>query len=202
MNRTVMLALGMFAFLTICANDSFAATSKAVKVEAITTPAPSITESIKATTTTTNNKDVYISTNFVDLSKGNGNVSGDFFINETTAVNFSFRTASDREKVKLINSDNPNETALLTVDRASYILGATFFPLGLNKQINLLVSPGLAFGTKKSPLDVENQTGIALKASALIKTNDKLGIEIGLKGNNLEEGSFTTDLYAGLGLLF
>jgi len=197
-----MLALGMFAFLTICANDSFAATSKAVKVEAITTPAPSITESIKATTTTTNNKDVYISTNFVDLSKGNGNVSGDFFINETTAVNFSFRTASDREKVKLINSDNPNETALLTVDRASYILGATFFPLGLNKQINLLVSPGLAFGTKKSPLDVENQTGIALKASALIKTNDKLGIEIGLKGNNLEEGSFTTDLYAGLGLLF
>jgi len=149
--------------------------------------------------TTTNKNTVYLSTNFLDLTKGNGNISGDFFITETAAANISVRTFSSREKVKVASS---TERVEMTVDKTYSILGASFFPLGLNKQFNLLLSPGLAFGTKKTTAAVETITGLNLKASALIKTTNKVSFELGLQSNNLDEGSFVSEAYAGLGLLF
>lgn len=202
MHKSITLILGVSTVLATFINTSHAATTKTVKTETTVISAPVSTTTVETIreTSALSKKDVYISTNFVDLSKGNGNVSGDFFIKENLAANISFRTASVREKVK--DPEDSTRTAKLAVERSSYVLGASYFPMGMNKQANLLINPGIAFGTKKSPLDVENQVGMSLKVSALIRSTDKLGFEVGMKGNNLEEGSFTTDLYAGLGLLF
>lgn len=204
MNKSITLILGVSTILSTFINASNATTTtKTVKTESTkVVAAPASTTHIEPVSETIawSKKNVYVSTNFIDLSKGNGNVSGDFFIKENLAANFSFRTASAREKVKV--PETTNETVQRPVERSAYILGVSYFPMGVNKQINLLVNPGIAFGTKKTPYDVESQVGVSLKASAFIRSNDKLGFEIGMKGNNLEEGSFTTDLYAGLGLLF
>ncbi len=201
MNKSITLILGVSTVLATLTSNA-ATTTKTVKTETTVTTAPVLTTKIESVheTSAWSKKNVYLSTNFIDLSKGNGNVSGDFFIKENLAANFSFRTASAREKVKV--PETINDTLQRPVERSAYVLGVSYFPMGANKQINLLVNPGIAFGSKKTPYDVENQVGMSLKASALIRSNDKLGFEIGMKGNNLEEGSFTTDLYAGLGLLF
>lgn len=204
MHKSITLILGVSTVLATLINTANAATTtNTIKTETTTVvTAPVTTTHIEPAheTIAWSKKDVYVSTNFIDLSKGNGNVSGDFFIKENLAASFSFRTASIREKVKI--PETINDTEQRPVDRSSYILGVSYFPMGVNKQINLLLNPGIAFGTKKTPYDVENQIGFSVKASAFIRSSDKLGFELGMKGNNLEEGSFTTDLYAGLGLLF
>ena len=90
----------------------------------------------------------------------------------------------------------------MTVERVAYTLGVSYFPQGLNNKFNLVVSPGIAFGIKRHALDVENQVGLNLKATGLIKTTSNFAIELGLRGDNLEDNSFVGDLYAGLGYLF
>lgn len=205
MKKTLVLCIALSA-ITITAQATASkhvrSTSSTTAPVATTPTSASLTPSSTTTVlepTTTIKNIMYLSTNFLDLTKGNGNISGDFFITENAAANISVRSISSREKVKVATAAQPIE---MTVDKAYYILGASFFPLGLNKQINLLLSPGLAFGTKKTTAAVETITGLNLKASALIKTANKVSFELGLQSNNLDEGSFVSEAYAGLGLLF
>ncbi len=213
--RIILKCLSL-AIVTMGSLASFASTNKATAKSALKAAATK-EESAAAHSTAQNSagesktvaiepaintvkNNFYVSVNFVDLTKGSPNLNADLFVNETTAANFRFRSNSNREEVK--NPDNANDKQKLTVEGTAFSIGASFFPLGTQNKINLIASPGLAFGSKKSSLDVENQMGVSLKVSALIKTNNKFAVEMGLRGDNLEDASFTTDLYAGFGLLF
>lgn len=202
--KNLMITLVTAALWTVASvNASATVTKNTVKETKAAAPiiAEPATISAKTETMPTSMKNnFYISVNFVDLTSGSPNLNADLFTSENMAANFSIRTNSNREDVK--TPGNPNEKQKLTVERMSYIIGASFFPMGLQNKFNLMLTPGLAFGTKKSSLDVENQTGISMKASGLMKANNKLAIELGLRGDNLEDNSFTTNLYAGFGLLF
>ncbi|MCX7978255.1 MAG: hypothetical protein N2578_04565 [Bdellovibrionaceae bacterium] len=141
---------------------------------------------------------MYLATNIVGLSKGQGNASIDFFLNEKWTLGLRVHSASSKEKRK------KNEvTAEMSVDRTTYTLGASFFLFGAESQRNLIIGAGLGFLTDKDPVDVDQRTGLSLKLAGTYRMKKDLFVELGVHGNNAETGSdFKGDLIAGLGYLF
>lgn len=178
---------------------SFGATTKKAMTEDQPKSAAIVSESTKSTLESTKANTFYISTNIIDLTKSNGNVSGDFFINEKFSANLSFKNSSNKEKVK---APNLTDKVDKIVERNSYTLGFSYFPTGTSGKVNFVLNPGISFGSKRNTYDVENQTGLNLKATALVKPAPHFGFEAGLRTDNLEDGSFIGDLYAGIGYLF
>jgi hypothetical protein len=119
------------------------------------------------------------------------------FINDKFAANVRFLTSSNKEDVKV-----NKKTTKLVVDRTSYGLGMSFYPMGVNNKFNIVINPDLAFGIKKDIDKVETQNGLMVKVSGLIRVQNNLGIEVGISGDNLENADFKGDLYAGVGYLF
>lgn len=183
------------AALTLSAT-AFAAPSTKTRAPASTPVAESINQTTRGTllNSPTDFK-FHFSSNFVALSKSVGNASADFFTSEKLALSFRFETSSAKEYKKVLRSKIPT-------DRTSYGLGGSFWVYGNQARRNIVLSPYLAFGTKRDQRDVETLSGIGLKATALARITPNLTAEGGLAGNSLDNGDFKGDIYAGVGFLF
>jgi hypothetical protein len=194
------MKIKLFLAITLAAAGTFAATTKATETAATVTNQTTTISTINKNSTTEDanlNNHIYFSTNFIDLSKGSGNVGADFMVSNKLAAAFRVRTTSTKEDVT-----KNGVTDKVTVDRAAYSLGVSIFPVGIKNGLNYVISPAIAFGTKKDLLDVDTQSGLSLKLTALLKVHTNLAAEVGLRGDNLEDGTFIGDAYAGLGYMF
>jgi len=144
-----------------------------------------------------NSRHIYFSTNFLDLSKGNGNLGLDFFLNDNMALGLRMMTSSQKEDVR-----KNGENVKLTVDRTSYSLGTTVFFSGIKSQRSFVLSPALAFGQKRDALDVDNLTGLSLKMTGLLRMKNDLAFEAGVRGDNIDNSNPKGDIYAGFGYIF
>lgn len=139
----------------------------------------------------------HFSTNLIDLSKGFGAADLNFFQNEKIALSFRVNTSSKKEDV----TKNDQKTKL-TVDRTAYAVGGTYYTFGSQSRYNLLVGPAIAFGMKRDVLDVENQTGLSVKVTAMARFGRDFTVEGGGRMDNLEGGSFKGEAIGSLGYLF
>lgn len=201
--------------LTFAAATAFAApktltSAKTEKSTAATTTTATTTETSSSSTANSSTlvapnptteialeNHTYISTNFIDLSQGHGNLAADFFTSDKFAATFRFENSSEKETVT-----KGGEKGKITVERTSYALGVTFFPMGMNNKVNLMISPAVAFGTTKDAIDVDRQTGISIKTTGMVKFKSNFAGEVGLKADNLKNGDFVGNLHAGIGYLF
>lgn len=170
--------------------------------------APAQTENVSAMTTENTNsmknifngaetmKKAYMSLNFIDLSKGNGNLGVDILMDNKLALGIRFQAFSEKEEVK-----KEDQKVNITVDRVAYAVGGTFFVNGIDSQKTIAISPALMFGQKRDAVDVESQNGLGLKLTGVMKLKNEVAVEAGLRGDNLE-GPFTGTAYAGFGYLF
>lgn len=149
-----------------------------------------------ATTTFGDQSNAYFSTNFIGLSKGNGNINVDLLYTNKMALNFGMSGYANKEKMK------PTDTVESTVERNMFNIGATYFVNGINADVAFALNPALAFGTKKNALEVENQNGLGLRATAIKRFNAHMRGELGLTGSNLEGNGFKGDIFGGVGYLF
>lgn len=147
----------------------------------------------------------YISTNFVELAKSNGNLSLDLLANNKVALNFRVATSSAKEDLT-----KQNIKSKYIVDRTHYGLGASVFLFGAEAEKNLILSPALLFGTQKENSvdsrqrdlsDIQTQSGLGVKAAGLLRLTKDITAEVGLSANNLS-GEFKGDVLAGIGYLF
>ncbi len=198
-----ILALGILvvSYTSVAATNNNAQTKVSATATA-SNPINTQSSAIKLTSTESAEKfdsvnHLYFSTNFVDLSKGTGNVGIDFILSDNTAATVRIQSASNKEKVT-----HNGESGKLTVDRTYYGLGVSFYPVGINNKVNYVISPAVAFGTKKDAIDVETQNGLSIKLTALLRLKKNVAAEVGLRGDNLETAEFKGDVYAGIGYLF
>lgn len=184
----------IFILAALCSSSAFAAATKttvrSTTIETTTASAPTLFAP-------STGKRVYFTTNMADLAQGTGNVGIDFFLNEKVSFDFNVRTSSNRETVK-----HNGETGKLTVDRTAYGLGASFWLAGNEAVRNLVLTPYLAFGTKKDALYSDNLSGFGMKVTGVFRVTQDLTAEIGGKGDSLDDGAFKGGIYAGLGYLF
>lgn len=187
----------VLAVLTFSAATAFGAAN--TTLSAPKTRAPAAVETSTASrpsllTASPTDRSLYFGTNIVSLTKSVGNASVDFFGNNKVSLGFRFQSSSEKEYNRKLGRRVPT-------DRTAYGVGGSFWMFGAEAQRNIVLSPFLAFGTRKDERDVENLSGFGFKAAALGRFGKTLTGELGLIGNNLDNGNFKGDIYVGVGVL-
>ena len=145
------------------------------------------------------NEDVHFMTNVMGLFDGKTNVQANFFGMPQVALSVSFAESSEKtETLKKNNQLIGNNK--VGVSTTQYGVGAAYYVWPVSHRFNAVVNPYLLTERKQDPTDVDNSTGIGIKADGMMRFNNFTG-NLGLQLTSAA-GSSTTLLNAAVGYLF
>lgn len=191
------------SLVTVSSSASSSAASAPAALKSKARKPAATTNTITATTTATipnsnaslfENR-VFLTTNIVDLSQGNGNLDAHFLAGESLAFSFNYITSSKQEKVPKIST-----TEEFKVDRRAYGIGGAYFVRPFSNKTTFMINPTFQFGQRSDLFEVENKNGVRLKVSAIHKPSANFALEAGMKADNLEN-DFEGQFLVGVGVI-
>lgn len=192
-----LLVLLTFASQVCLATTNAPATQKTLKFRM-----PAQTEAANSTSAQASDlipalasQKLFITTNIVDLSKGNGNIDANFLVTERAAFSFNYITTSQSEMVPEVS-----QTGKIKVDRRAYGVGGAWFVRPFSTKTTFMINPTLQFGQKSDAINVDNQNGIRIKLSAIHKPTANFALEAGVRADNLED-NFKGEAVVGVGFI-